>query len=245
MEASPLNKLPREIRDHIYELALTQSAPIEVHLCYTSLTHLAMATPRASNMKVETKEAVIAFAGLPTVCRQLRHEARSVFFASNGFRFVPIGDDEGDSEIEWMKLQRWLSFLGVRNIKHIKSCTLKLGRYYIEDLSQSTSQSVGRSLALMKRYLHPTVVFTVELTFDWLDFDGVLDIDGPITAGLRIPVGDARGASQELATVINNMAENYFNKHDITDEAEKWIAAQPFQDFGNMLGDAVQDMAHW
>ena len=82
MEASPVSKLPRELRDKIYAYALTVSAYIE--MCPGSGdSHLK--ENRHCNHGGAATCIRKTVNGLPLVCRQIHEEALPMFFSSNIF----------------------------------------------------------------------------------------------------------------------------------------------------------------
>ena len=74
----PFLRLPAELRNKIYSLVLTTERPILV------------STPRRFKAK--------SMLALLSVCKQIRDEAREMFYAGNEFIFLARDDDDGDDD---------------------------------------------------------------------------------------------------------------------------------------------------
>lgn len=77
METSRLGKLSAEIRNHIYELALTQDEPINI-----TSNEVPFGRQRLSRYNKNQHPLALAL-----TCRQAHHECLQLFYASNSFIF--------------------------------------------------------------------------------------------------------------------------------------------------------------
>ena len=136
MDSSPFIKLPREIRDQIYVLALTTDGSIKV-----DLSGYCGQRPRVQD--TSTHQHILA---LTSTCQQIRAEALPIFCNRNAFEIMfhplerpkkdklPYPGTEGlafDVTHSWpATLALWLRTLGQKNISHIKRIQLNLYCYF-------------------------------------------------------------------------------------------------------------------
>lgn len=135
MDESEFNTLPREIRDYIWELALTVAEPIEIIFNHTTYTTLSMLESSVTAIHVEPSQAITALTGLPTTCRQAREEAKFIFFACNSFELILKEDGQGEGDLEWSFVPLWLKDIGMGYVAHIKEFNFKLGKCKLHSAS--------------------------------------------------------------------------------------------------------------
>jgi len=251
MDSSPFSKVPREIRDHIYELALAHEETILAYLREDDLLRLHHSALKQSEASADfnkpRKAAATTLAGLPTTCRQLRTEAAPLFFSGNTFRIIALSsfhNDEYAVKGESLQAKTISEQLGQKYMAHIKDMTIEQGRFYIEDLDGETMVKLGHTLGGLKRCLHHNAILRLEATFDYLDFSTVPEFDGAMTATVCIPVGDLKGAGEELSVVINGKVTEYLASHAVTlDPTERTMAIQSFHQFGEAVWEIFKDVA--
>lgn len=80
MDALPLGRLPAELRNEIYELALSLGRPIPVWY-----QHVTQDGTETQTLELRTTSDFLSTLALTTTCRQLRRETADMFFACNAF----------------------------------------------------------------------------------------------------------------------------------------------------------------
>ena len=86
-----LRTIPREIRDLIYQFALTESGDI-----------LVTPTSRHEAQRVAAGQSIPNKPALLSVCHQVRHEATEVYYAVNTFRAIISDDDTYKAPFVWI-----------------------------------------------------------------------------------------------------------------------------------------------
>ena len=114
MENSPLQTLPREIRDYIYELVFAQDGPVVIICVQDSGFERAVDEYPQRNILALTE-----------TCHALRSECGLVFYAINTFAF-PIALEEVDRVVEL--LQRFDLAIGPLNTAALRSVVVDLDR---------------------------------------------------------------------------------------------------------------------
>lgn len=99
-------------------------------------------------------------------------------------------------------------------------------------------QEISEALVTIKSHLHHKVVFTADITFDWMDYGHLLELE-KLTAAVHIPVGDIKGAGLELRIAIDRATQHYLLSLDEPDSAAHLTAKRAFQQFGNRIWGAV------
>ncbi|KAK4965487.1 hypothetical protein LTR42_012243 [Elasticomyces elasticus] len=172
MENSPLKKLPAELRNSIYELALWQSGGISIGL---------IQTPQGFRWRSKAP-------ALPSVCRQLRRETVEMFYSINRFtirtKFIEAyegyhaGTEEDDIVItRVIDVARCLRAIGHERVKRAQGVSLHIGRYlgddafldfqdYWDELTNSNYSMLG-----LKGVILPIRPFDVEFTLVLSDGD--------------------------------------------------------------------------
>ena len=108
MEDSPLQRLPPELRNHIFKLALTADRPIKLE-------------------DLHEKTALIR------TCKQIRQEGSAIFYMCNRFSFIFVQDTEDAVA----KLCVFLRRLGPKILQHIGSLRVVIMPHYYVLLDQS------------------------------------------------------------------------------------------------------------
>ncbi|KAK3620630.1 hypothetical protein LTR56_023289 [Elasticomyces elasticus] len=128
MENSPLKKLPAELRNSIYELALWQSGGVSIGM---------IQTPQGFRWRSKAP-------ALPSVCRQLRRETVEMFYSINRFtirtKFIEAyegyhADTEEDDIMmtRVIDVARCLRAIGHERVKRAQGVSLHIGRYLGDD----------------------------------------------------------------------------------------------------------------
>lgn len=88
MDYSPLNNLPREIRDHIYTLPLKHTNDVTLDLSHSGKGKNRKLTASTRCRFLRRQRAL----ALLSTCKQVRCEAAPIFFEVNSFRFYHNAD---------------------------------------------------------------------------------------------------------------------------------------------------------
>ncbi|KXS98586.1 hypothetical protein AC578_4314 [Pseudocercospora eumusae] len=115
MDTSPFNKLSAELRNEIYELALSFEEPILI----TKTSH--------SRLESSVKQPT----ALLQTCRQIRAETTKMFYANNVFRFAdstPV--DHTKVSDAWVVFSRFFGSIGLDSSNTIKHVCVEI-RYEI------------------------------------------------------------------------------------------------------------------
>ncbi|KAK5122089.1 hypothetical protein LTR85_004335 [Meristemomyces frigidus] len=112
MEASPLKRVPAELRNRIYELALHKPEGIIV---------------RSYVPKMWARRYVSI--GLTMTCRELRRDATSMFYATNIFSIVADFFEHNDGPLDLAYVEYWRRTIGPSNAGSLERLHLELGTY--------------------------------------------------------------------------------------------------------------------
>lgn len=114
LQNSPFLNLPTEIREQIYHEVLVRSIPIDLWpLNYKQGPPDCPALRLQEDILFVRREMAT---GLLTTCKQIFHEASSIFWSKNTFRF--------SGDIEWFGARRFLGQIGPRALSQIQSLEL-------------------------------------------------------------------------------------------------------------------------
>ncbi|KAK5117802.1 hypothetical protein LTR85_008777 [Meristemomyces frigidus] len=160
MESSSLRKLPAELRNTIFELALSASDPVNINL------------PSANRTWTSTTSSWSTPSSLAhaQTCKQIRRETLPVFFAANSFSIVTSELDSGGMDDSCLgtglkPMRRLLAELGTHKAL-ISTLEIHLG-YYEPAMVEYTSAGLAR---LIRAYRGLLVRDAVKLTVDIATF---------------------------------------------------------------------------
>jgi len=138
MDNSPLNKLPAELRNYIYELIVAAEAPI--HIMYNSHSEPTVAWIHKPQLS-----------GLPEACRATHRESMQLYYATNKFSFTDFGGQR-----EAKLVQDFCAMTGPTNATALRPVTVKYDYTFdYLDLSDLLEAQVLSMVDLVKRQLHP------------------------------------------------------------------------------------------
>ena len=185
MEKSPLNKLPAELRNQIYELALFQSTGITVFVSGLR-PHLFKPT--------ETKNIL----SLTETCKKLRHESSPIFYQINKFILISkylgerySGDINTARNTQWERgLCEWLRQLGDRNVNALSHVEIDIGTSFLYNYVPS-SESIWRSVASVPRHFGQKTVVCMKTGLDWT-------YESRRAFAISIPLNDAAAAQKAV-----------------------------------------------
>ncbi|TKA29289.1 hypothetical protein B0A50_03799 [Salinomyces thailandicus] len=256
MDNSPLNKLPQELRDDIYERVLTQAGPVAAHLRMSGTLRMhrtGLYGRNDSNAETERLPAAVALTGLPLTCKQMRREIGPMFFDVNSFHITCIGLLEDDTEADdddtspemaapTMPFDDLDTQLLPRYLSHIQDLTISLvDKVYLETIDLATLRQVGHSLRGLKARLHEQAKLAAEVSFDRLDADLPAGMeDEPLTVTVRTPVGDVYRAQGVLGAAIKERYDIVVAAKPEVDPELAWVA---FWDFGEEVWGLVVAIA--
>ncbi|KAF2765370.1 hypothetical protein EJ03DRAFT_354950 [Teratosphaeria nubilosa] len=153
MDASPLQKLPAELRNDIYELVLTQNRPINLSVgkkkdeCLAKLDY--------NNRRISPN-----FLAITTTCRTIRADTRQMFYFVNDFVVGRQGMDKIPADAampnkiraftnnHMARINRFLCTIGTENATSIGSITFRLdiGIHPYDSAPFGDLKAVGRAL---------------------------------------------------------------------------------------------------
>jgi len=120
MDESPLGRLAPELRNRIYELALTQERPII--MLYTH-------DPRYGRGQVrQAKPSTPHLLALPGTCKQARSEALQLLYACNAFKLRISSDGWQEDGIYCSALQQLAGSIGRPNLRVVARLVLDIGK---------------------------------------------------------------------------------------------------------------------
>lgn len=212
MDASPLNNLPREIRDIIYEYALTSSRDIE--MCPgagAGYMRLGICTHCDPNLCVRQM-----IAGLPLVCRQIRDECIPIFYSTNRFRASAWDGNRhvsraGETMAHWIREAfRFKHSLPRHQWSMVKRLDFDMGVWKTQYMDTVNWMSTWRQIGSIGSSMHLDAIFRLEL---WVYLHNL----GDLYVELSVPFGDAEKANAELHSVIERIRE-HIQRHPYEDE---------------------------
>ena len=127
MERSPFQRLPGELRNEIYELALLEPDGVKISLAgrKAKLVH---------ESATYSRRAVAAINSLPATCKAVRAETQNLFFSINKFTFITQHFKQKRSSDFWIRtLQKWTSQIGQDHLSQIKRVSFDLGTWTCTD----------------------------------------------------------------------------------------------------------------
>lgn len=137
MDPSPLRKLPAELREYIYELALHVSFPIVL-----SPEHLS--EPEISLLRCNDQRIILDRLTVTQTCRDIRSEALPLFYSTNNFVFYtkevsgedPTQEARTARENEMKQCRRWLESIGPHSARAIRRFTISVPPCKCQGLGQ-------------------------------------------------------------------------------------------------------------
>lgn len=144
-----LGRLPAELRNHVYELALLEH---NEHSRTIDLESWAGKPFHFSALGDEEFLEPLRITGLPQACRQIRRESLRIYYSINRFYFETeyLKSLDKDSIVE--KLQEFARRIGPRQAKEIRDVTINLGTVKGHDIQPSID---WRHMALCRELFHP------------------------------------------------------------------------------------------
>ncbi|TKA83864.1 hypothetical protein B0A55_00169 [Friedmanniomyces simplex] len=130
MDGSPMKKLAAELRNQIYELAI--SHPAAIHLRQDpSGSALAIAQPADKRHRVTLS--------LQATCKQFRDECTTMFYPLNDFVITTHpAATKGDRTHYLLAMQDFVASIGLENAKMARSLSFKVTRGTAQYVSSST-----------------------------------------------------------------------------------------------------------
>ena len=155
MDQSTLRKLPAELRNQIYELALQQSHGVTVEL---TCQRNEMLRSRSEYENAWTRRPLLQNSlSLTMTCKAIREESLGLFYSTNNFTLqlnllnhdtaaalFEIADADHMADIMWRgSLRRWLASIGEKNHSCLRFVKLIIG---FVSPDQSTTATTGDGL---------------------------------------------------------------------------------------------------
>jgi hypothetical protein len=212
MDASPLNNIPREIRDIIYSYALTSSKDIE--MCPgagAGYMRLGICTHMDSSLCIRGMVA-----GLPLVCKQIREESIPIFYSSNRFRASCWDGNRhvsraGETMAHWIREAfRFKHSLPRDQWSLVKRLDFDMGVWKTQYMDTVNWMRTWRQIGSIGSGMQSEAKFTLEL---WVYLQNL----GDLYVELSVPFGDAVKAKAELNSVLDRIRE-HIAKHPYEEE---------------------------
>lgn len=146
LEASPLNNLPGELRNRIYELVLRVPRPVNINKSFEC------GKGGWKHRKNDKWKARHNFLALLFTCHQIRRESTAAFYSCNEFvSFVRFGwhghnmNQRQASELDMglRPARTWLKHIGQFNRAHLKSLIIDISVWETSNLSTTAKDQRG------------------------------------------------------------------------------------------------------
>lgn len=192
MDCSPLNNLPLELRDRIYEVVAINDQHISISV---------------RTGKPVTNGVDLRFM---RVCRQMREEATPIFYSTNSFtivtKFLEAEGEPGKPENRrpFSGIQAWLGFIGPENAKSLSRVCIDLGWYTVEGEHSRITDFMGVAKEEIQLLKLPPSVMVLRAAY----FIEVFPPIGHIMRYIDIPLNDRETAKHMLETTTNRSKEN-------------------------------------
>lgn len=183
MEASPLARLPAELRNRIYEVILVYDNPtwIAVYLMHARLFRQRSSRPRH----------VLA---LVLTCKQLNAEAGSLHYALNTFTLYHD-----------VSLRKWCYAIGERNTKDLRTVIVDLGLFSPKSWNAHIAPQISNA-ARSARLLSTRCNITVEARLEiWEGLDGNGWMDFKVHIDLRNTTNSLNVLDQQARTQLEKV----------------------------------------
>jgi len=166
MDNSPLSKLPPELRNFIYELALHQDKPFNLHWSPTQ-------SVREAAWSHSPKQAL----ALTATCHRIRSECSKLFYATNTFVLdCPDVGLEFDPARYERVLVDFIELIGMQNAATTRSVVFNIRKHFIYD--EKLYRDIPEAVDVLKSWMKKVVRLrlTVRNTIlDWLLDDLALE----------------------------------------------------------------------
>ncbi|KAI7277425.1 hypothetical protein KC345_g6605 [Hortaea werneckii] len=187
MDASPLAKLPAELRNNIYHEVLLQEDTIKLSF-----------EPAGNNKKprvlLSGSRQQHQMLALTFTCKPLRRETQDLFFALNSFE-ISVPETRAGTGTSSIPIHRFLDGVTTLSARSaIKSVTLNIGQYYLGE------KTLLGALTDLKRNLlttYPCLPLRVRATVAGFYRDESLDIELD-TQNLALSIRSGLGKMEEL-----------------------------------------------
>ena len=161
MDLSPLQRLPGELRNRIYEFALFQSDDVTINI--------SKGIPQLHG-DTNVKHTL----ALTTTCKQLRYEASPIFYEVNKFTLLSkqvgepySGDIRDDHNIQWQKgLRTWLDQIREQNRAALHHVEIDIGTSFMYNYVPS-SENVWRSVTGVLSQFDKNTRVNMKTELDW------------------------------------------------------------------------------
>lgn len=203
MDKSPLNDLPREIRDIIWAYALTSTRDIE--MCPgagAGYMRLGICTHSDRNTCIRDM-----LSGLPLTCKQVREECIPIFFGSNSWRASAWDGNRhisraGETMAHWIREAfRCKHSIPRHQWEMVRRLDFDMGVWKTQYMGSVNWMSTWRQIGSIGSGMHPDAKFTLEL---WVYLQNL----GDLYVELRVPFGDTPKAVEELGCVVGRIREH-------------------------------------
>ncbi|KAK5117803.1 hypothetical protein LTR85_008778 [Meristemomyces frigidus] len=210
MEASPLGKLPPELRNHIYEYTLFVPGYIDIDVVGDEDDHILVTNPQVDARTLALTET----------CKQLRREALAVFFSTCDFLFEADELTDAQSrfsrEPQAYKVRRWLESIGDYSSSCLTSMVINLGRWCAVDEDYTAydfSEIIEEYTALFDtKRAKITMVLAAQADEHMKEF-----------ADIRLSVFDLQRARKNIACFAQSHTHDETTTEDATHEHTRYI----------------------
>lgn len=207
MEASPLNRLPPELRDRIYEYVVTPGKDPLNRLTPNKETRISINVSRGRPLARDLDLRYFR------ICRQMREEISEIFYSKNIFTIITKYLDL-DSESTFDQLLKpfsgfssWLEKIGKKNVAHLTHICIDLGWLTVESdhslITSSLSLAATEIQQLLSDFHIPPRVLVLRAAY-------FIEVFPPIAHVMRyidVPVGDEQAAKSMLENVTQTSKE--------------------------------------
>jgi len=215
MDASPFGKLPRELRDEVYQLALYQTESIEVF--YPESYFLKKPSERRPKQPLPSHPVN----SLTTVCKKIRAESLSVFYAINTFRFTvdPLRMNSECVENEGETVGRWIKNIGLAGCTSLRNVELALNlptSYPGATSIWCTATEIGASHDIVKLKASKAVITLI------IDTSFIAKITECMPDELRLPFADLANEAVSVVQTIKD-ASNHVSALGRSSRPRGWM----------------------
>lgn len=193
MESSPLNKLAPELRNNIWEFALTE--PYGIRLDVSTRKAKACRTGRVERNGSKPFSPPRPSVALQATCKQIRRETQQLYFSVNNL-VVETSSERYVQKTGWpSSLRKWACDVGAPCTQSLRSVNIEIGSMTLCD--KITLYFDFESISYIRNLFHVNAEVTMTLR---------IEVRPGMMERLTVPIGSVVKAMEKLEQLCANIA---------------------------------------
>ncbi|KAK4631487.1 hypothetical protein CLAFUW4_03647 [Fulvia fulva] len=203
MTACHFLRLPGELRNRIYELALLEPNGIPLTIDDHTITSSRRTRPSNDDFNFAAKSYAYSrtlLLGLPHTCRRIRAETLKIYYSINelvlyfeGVQVLGYRGDVWNGENQGNQLMKWCKMIGVDKAKEIRKLRLDFGAIEGSGQGDLCLELANSFTTSAKKMLH----LELKLAFE-IDFGRSYAKIGAPKSTIKVELGDLEAGKEEV-----------------------------------------------